>query len=353
MSAIVSRPSLALPEHALDREALKRAAVSFLGEGFPRLKTVLSIIENSGVQERFLVRPLEETLVRKGFKETNDFYIEQSKDLTRRAAMGALENAALEPGDIDLIITTSCTGFMIPSVCAYLIPELGFRRNTTRLPITELGCAAGAMSLSRAREYLSAYPDANVLLVATELCSLCFQPEDLSMQAIVGGLLFGDGAAGAVIRGKEQGAGLRLDVSDTYLFEDSWDYMGFDVRDTGFHLILDKDVPGAVERQISPVMKQFLTDQGLTRDDLGFFCLHPGGRKLMDKIEQAFELDERDLIASRECLAEVGNLSSASILVVLKNLFERHRPNHGDRGFLAAFGPGFSAEMLLGTWLEG
>lgn len=352
MTAIVSHPAIALPEYVLDREALKDTARSFLGEDFPRLKTVLSIIENSGVKERFIVRPLTDILKRSGFKETNDLYIEKSKELTTRAAKGALENAGVEASDIDLIITTSCTGFMIPSVCAHLIPELGFRRDTTRLPITELGCAAGAMSLSRAREYLAAYPGRNVLLVATELCSLCFQPEDLSMQAIVGGLLFGDGAAATVIKGSES-TGLRLDINGTYLFEDSWDYMGFDVRDSGFHLILDKDVPGAVERQISPVMKEFLHRHNVTRADLDFFCFHPGGRKLMDKIEKTFELTNNELIASRECLSEVGNLSSASILVVMKNIFERHRPKNGDRGMLAAFGPGFSAEMLLGTWVEG
>lgn len=351
MTAVVCRPAVALPENRLDREAIKRTATSFLGDGFPRLRTVLSIIENSGVESRYFVRPLEDTLVRRGFKETNDLYIERSKELTARAALGALENAGLKPQDIDLLITTSCTGFMIPSVCAYLIPELGFRRDCTRLPITELGCAAGAMAMSRAREYCLAYPGRNVLIVATELCSLCFQPEDLSMQAIVGGILFGDGAAGAVVRGAPT-TGLRLEATSTYLFEDSWGYMGFDVRDSGFHLILDKDVPGAVERQIAPVMKRFLTDQGLSGDDVGFFCLHPGGRKLMDKVEEAFELAPDALASSRECLAEVGNLSSASIFVVLKNLFERRRPSNGERGYLAAFGPGFAAEMILGTWVD-
>lgn len=349
--AVVCRPAVAFPEHVLDRDALKRAAVAFLGEGFPRLRTVLSIIENSGVERRYLVRPLQETLQRKGLGATNDLYIASVKALAEEAAAGALENAGLEPKDIDLLITTSCTGFMIPSMCAHLIPKMGFRRSCVRLPVTELGCAAGAAAMSRAREFCRAYPGANVLIVAVELCSLCFQPEDLSMQALVGGILFGDGAAACVVRDAEV-AGLRLDATSTYLFEESWGYMGFDVRDTGFHLILDKDVPGAVERQIAPVMKQFLHGQGLSRDEIAFFCIHPGGRKLMDKVEEAFDLDETALVASRECLAEVGNLSSASILVVLKNTFERHQPKPGDRGFLAAFGPGFSAEMATCTWVE-
>jgi predicted naringenin-chalcone synthase len=343
---VVCKPAVALPTNVeLDRDMLKSEVVRFLGEDFPRLKAIQRIVDNSGVERRYLCRSLSDILEQKGMAETNDMYIEACKDLGERAAAEALENSGLKPEDIDLIITTSCTGFMIPSLDAHLIPKLGMRRDCVRLPITELGCAAGAVAISRARDFIAARPGSNVLIVAVELCSLCFQPEDFTMQAIVGSLLFGDGAAAAVVRA-EGGSGFDVEVSGQYLFEDSWRYMGFDVRDTGLHLILDKDVPGAVERQIAPVMHRFLDENDEKPD---FFCLHPGGRKLMDNIEKAFDLSDRDLWASRRCLAEVGNLSSASVLVVLKNLFD-DPPAEGDRGFLAAFGPGFSVEMSLGTW---
>ena len=128
--------------------------------------------------------------------------------------------------------------------------------------------------------------------------------------------------------------------------------MGFDLKDTGFHIILDRGIPGAVDKQIAPVLKSFVSDAGLQPADLGFYCIHPGGRRVIDEIKNTFELEEKDVAASRACLAEVGNLSSASVLVVLKNLFERFRPEHDAKGLLAAFGPGFSAEMSLGTWYE-
>lgn len=351
MAAIVCRPALVLPDHCLTADDAVKTAELFLGADFPRLGRVQQIIANAGVESRYFVQPLEKTLQREGLKATNDLYIREFKRLGTEAARQAIEHAGIEPADIDLVITTSCTGFMIPSVCAHIIPELGMRRSTKRMPITELGCAAGAVSLSRAREYIAAHPGANVLVVAAEFCSLCFQPEDLSMQALIGAILFGDGVAACVVRDAPV-TGFSLEANGSYLFEDSWDYMGFDVRDSGFHLILDKGVPGAVERQIAPVMKGFLDEQGIGRDDLGFWCLHPGGRKLMDKVRDFFALSDDDIVASRECLREVGNLSSASVLVVLKNIFERHRPNAGDRGFLAAFGPGFSVEMSVGRWVE-
>jgi 1,3,6,8-tetrahydroxynaphthalene synthase len=229
------------------------------------------------------------------------------------------------------------------------LPEMGFRPQTKRLPITELGCAAGAVALSRAREFCQAYPGANVLIVATELCSLTFQPGDVSFQALIGAILFGDGAAACVVRGDE-GEGLSLEANESFLFPNSVGFMGFDVRDTGLHLVLDKGIPRAVEDQIAPVFEGFLRCYELAPRDVDFFCLHPGGRRILEEIERVLDLEREDTAASWECLAEFGNLSSASIFVVLKNLFERHRPEDGQRGLLAAFGPGFSAELSLGTW---
>jgi predicted naringenin-chalcone synthase len=145
-------------------------------------------------------------------------------------------------------------------------------------------------------------------------------------------------------------AGLRLDANASFLFPDSLGYMGFDVRDTGLHLVLDKRIPDAVEEQIAPVIEGFLASHGVGTRDLDFFCLHPGGRRILEEMERVFDLEPRAAAASWECLAEVGNLSSASIFVVLKNLFDRHTPPPGAQGFVAAFGPGFSAEMCLGSW---
>lgn len=349
--SIVCKPALAVPANEFTRETLKDTARRVL-EGHPHLPRVLRIIENTGIQKRYLVKPIEETVVPTGFGERNDRFIETSKALGVEAAQGALANAGLGVGDIDFIITTSCTGVMIPSLDAHLIATMGFNQRTKRMPLTELGCAAGTVALSRARELIAGGAAKNVLIVAHELCSLTYQPADLTMQALVGALLFGDGVAATVVRGdgKHTGPGLQLDSNESFLFADSWGYMGFDIRDSGLHLILDKGIPGAVERAIAPVLLGFLDGQKMPKDSLDFFCLHPGGKKVIDEIVRVLSLEDGDVQASRDCLAEVGNLSSASILVVLKNTFERYAPKSGERGLVVGFGPGFSAEMLLTTW---
>jgi predicted naringenin-chalcone synthase len=345
-----------LPDVEVTIDSLKEMAHRVLGESHASLlPRILRIIENTGIQSRRIVRPIEENIVPTGFGHRNNLFIEVSKDLGVKAAQAALDNAGLTAGDIDLIITTSCTGFMIPSLDAHLMATMDFKPKCKRMPITELGCAAGTVGLSRAREFILAHPGQNVLIVAHELASLTYQPADFNMAALVGALLFGDGVTACVVRGdggaSKDGRGLQLDCNESFLFRDSWGYMGFDVRDSGMHLILDKGIPGAVEKQIAPVLLGFLDGQRRSRDDIDFFCLHPGGKKVIEEIARVFELEPDDTRASRDCLAEVGNLSSASILVVLKNIHERYTPAKGDTGMVVGFGPGFCAEMLLGTWV--
>ncbi len=342
-----------LPEHEFTRGKLVEIATHVLGEDHRHLGRVKKIVENSGIERRYLSQSIEETITPNGFGHRNDVFIRLSKELGERAARAALDNAGVAAADIDLIITTSCTGFMIPSLCAHLIPVLGMARTTKRLPVTERGCAAGAFALGLAREHIAA-GGKNALIIAHEFCSLTYQREDVSMQALVGALLFGDGVAATVVRGvdvdDDSVAGFALEKSRTWLFEDSWGYMGFDVKDSGLHLVLDKGIPGAVERAIKPVMLGFLADEGFAAKDVDFHVLHPGGKKVIDEVARTFELADDALASSRECLRDVGNLSSASVLVVLKNTFEKRRPTRNQRGLLTAFGPGFSAEMVLGTW---
>jgi 1,3,6,8-tetrahydroxynaphthalene synthase len=354
MSAIVCKPALVVPDHQLTEEQVISLADVVLG-GDPRLAARMKkVIAGAGVKSRYMVQPLEQTMTPAGFGTRNDLFIHESKRLGERAAQAAMDNAGVTPKDIDLIITTSCTGIMIPSLCAHLIPTMGFARNTRRLPITERGCAAGAFAMALARDHI-AMRGGNVLIVAHELCSLTYQRQDLNMQALIGALLFGDGVAACVVRGdgKYDGAGFELGESSTWLFEDSWKYMGFSVQDDGMHLVLDKEVPGAVERAIAPVMLGFLEQQGMRSSDVDFHVLHPGGRKIIEEVARTFGQETKTFQASYDCLAEVGNLSSASVLVVLKSVFERYRPAHQARGLLAAFGPGFSCELSVGRWLEG
>ncbi len=353
---IACRPSLAVPEHEITQDSFIELANLVLVDQPNLLQRIVRIMKNAGIKKRYVVRKPEELTTPTGFGFRNNLFIEHSKKLGLSAAQTALDNAKLSPKDIDLIITTSCTGVMIPSLDAYLVTAMGFHNKTKRLPITELGCAAGTVALSRAREFILAHPGQNVLIVAHELSSVTYQPADFNMAALIGAMLFGDGVTACVIRGdggaSSDGVGMQLDHNESFLFDDSWGYMGFDVRDSGLHLILDKAIPGAVERQIAPVLMSCLEGQNKTRADIDFFCLHPGGKKVIDEIARVFDLDAAATQSSRDCLADVGNLSSASILVVLQNIFDRYAPKPNASGMVIGFGPGFSAEMLLTTWVH-
>jgi alkylresorcinol/alkylpyrone synthase len=226
---------------------------------------------------------------------------------------------------------------------------MGFRSNVRRLPLTELGCAAGAMALARAAEFVRASPGASVLIVAVELPTLTFQRRDLSQANLISCVLFGDGAAAAVVTGRPA-AGPEIVDADTYTFPASLDAMGFDLRDGGFHIVLSKDVPQMIREKICALVDDFLQRSGLTREDVSAFLLHPGGQKLLSYVEQELQLNRADTQLSWDVLGEYGNLSSATILFILHAFLNTRTMDSGAYGLAAAFGPGFSAELLLLRW---
>jgi predicted naringenin-chalcone synthase len=256
----------------------------------------------------------------------------------------------MKPEDVDLLITVSCTGFMIPSLDAHLIELMKFRRDVRRLPITELGCAAGAMSLARAWEFLRAFPGKNVLIVSVEIPSLTFQRRDLSAANLICSVLFGDGAAAIVVAGRHT-AGPHILDAETYTFPGSLEAMGFDLRDTGFHILLSKDVPQMICERIKALVERFLSRNGLSLEQIAAFVLHPGGQKLLASVQEELGLQCADTQFSWDVLRDYGNLSSASVLFVLNEWLSRKEMKHGEYGLAAAFGPGFSAELLLMQWL--
>jgi alkylresorcinol/alkylpyrone synthase len=276
-------------------------------------------------------------------------YAEAAVELATRCAADCLAQAGKRADQIDYLITTSCTGVMIPSVDAHLVNTMGFRKDVRRLPITELGCAAGAVALSRARDFVKAYPDANVLVVAVELPSLTFQRRDVSMANMVSTAIFGDGAAAVLVTG-EAGDGPMIVDTLSYQIPDSIDAMGFDLKDGGLHIVLAKEVPDLIRDHIHDILGGFMARHGLTRDGIRNFMLHPGGKKILNYLEEELALTKDDTDASWHVLKKHGNMSSASILYVLQQQLARRKAEKGEYGLMAAFGPGFSAEVLLLRW---
>ncbi|MEW5854821.1 MAG: 3-oxoacyl-[acyl-carrier-protein] synthase III C-terminal domain-containing protein [Myxococcota bacterium] len=349
---VICRPATAFPDYkGSHSEDADRILDQILGPDFPHKGQIKKIFLNSKVETRYSVRPILENAKPTDFKYRNDLYIEWSKKLGMKAAKEAIENANMKPTDIDFVITTSCTGFMIPSLDAFLINDMGMKRTTKRLPITELGCAGGAQGLARARDFCAAHPDANVLMVSVELASLACQADDFSMTNLVSASLFGDGAVACVVTNRPR-SGAKILSSQSFIFPDSYHYMGFDVSAKGFSIILDKDIPDAVTTKVGPLVEELLAPHGYKTKDLDFFVFHPGGRKVLENMEKFFGISSQQTACSWDALRECGNLSSASVTVCYKNLYERYRPKAGQKGLLTAFGPGFSCEMSLLEWQE-
>ena len=260
------------------------------------------------------------------------------------AAERALKRAGCAAEDIDLIVTVSTSGISTPSLDARLVNRLAFRHDVQRLPVFGLGCAGGVLGLSRAAALARANPDARVLFLVVELCGLTFRPRDLSKSNIIATALFGDGAA-AVVLGCRGGRNRPVvQCWGEHTWPDSLDVMGWHVEDDGLGVLFSRDIPALIRNCLRPVTDAFLERAGCSRKDLAGFICHPGGAKVIDALEESFDLDEGDLDDAREVLRCYGNMSASTVLFVLERVLNR---GIGGRHLMSALGPGFTAAFLL------
>ena len=304
---------------------------------------------NCGVDYRHIVLPLSEYNGPRGIGLANDRYIEEAADLGEQALRGALEAAGMVSRDLDLLIVTSVTGVAVPSLDARLIPRLGLRPDVKRLPIFGLGCVAGAAGLGRLHDYLLAWPHHHAALLAVELCSLSWPITDVTTADLVVSGLFGDGAAALVAAGGQAAEGLRVVASRSEVYPDSGDTLGWRLGSDGFRIVLTSELADVVERRLSRSVSSFLACHGLTVEEITAWVCHPGGPKVIDAIQNSLNLPDSSLELSRRSLAEVGNLSSASVLHVLEKTIGADQPS-GSAGLMIGLGPGVSAELVLLRW---
>ncbi len=339
--AFVNHICTALPDHYLGQEQVREMGKRVLKGKVPFLDQALGLFANAGVEERYLVKDVHEILDNDSLGWRNQVFKESSIALGEKLMSDLFAQTGLKPEEIDLIISTSCTGFMIPSVDAHLVNHFKMKRSVKRLPITELGCAAGAMAISRASEYLKAHPTHKVVVMAIELPSLTYRTKDFRVANLVSAALFGDGGA-AVLMSGEPGP-CEILANQAHFFYDTPELMGFDLSEEGFKIILDKKISDLVKTDFAEPVAGFLKSHDLELSDIRNYVFHPGGRRILDTLKEVLNLEESDIAASRKVLKEVGNLSSASVIWVLK---ETLASNPEGLGIMAAFGPGFNAELL-------
>ena len=346
----------ALPTHRYDQQTITDAfAEVVLSPGADR-RVLDRLHQATEVAHRHLALPLERYVGLDGFGAANDAFIEVGTDLGERAVRDALASAGLEPTDVDLLMTTSVTGIAAPSLDARLVPRLGLRADVKRLPVFGLGCVAGAAGVARLHDMLAGDPDAVAVLLSVELCSLTIQPDDASMANLVGSGLFGDGAAAVVLVGERRAATMGLDSSPrvvatrSRMYPDTERVMGWDISANGFRIVLSASVADVVEEHLGQDVTAFLGDHDLKIDDIATWVAHPGGPKVLHAMSRTLGLRPGALDRTWQSLAEVGNLSSASVLHVLAATLAAPAPAAGSAAMMLAMGPGFCSELVLLQW---
>jgi alkylresorcinol/alkylpyrone synthase len=306
---------------------------------------------HTGVKWRHLAFPFEHYRQLENWGEANRAWFEVAAELGAGAIDAALARAALTPRDVDALYVVSVTGIASPSLDARLINRMGLRPDLKRTPVFGLGCVAGAVGLSRAADYVLAYPRQVAVLLAVEICSLAIRREDLSTANLIATGIFADGAAAAILGGSQvPSGGPQIIDHRSVFYPGTEDIMGWDISEHGFGIVLSPKLPALIKNHLAIDVDLFLAANGLARSEIGSWVIHPGGPKVLQAVEAALGLDEQELRLSWESLERVGNVSSGSVLCVLEDTMMRCRPAAGTMGLVAAMGPGFCSELILVRW---
>lgn len=346
----------AFPEHYYDQDALIAAFLEHWAGKHFNTRRLEQLHRNVLVGGRHLALPMEEYTRLEGWGQANDAWIRVARDVGGRAVLDALGRAGLGVDDVDTLYFVTVTGVSAPSVDARLINDIGLPANLKRVPIFGLGCVAGAAGVARAADYVRGWTDQVAVLLSVELCSLTLQRDDFSIPNLISSGLFGDGAAAAVVVGADHPAARRDDAGPQILatrsvfYPDTEGVMGWDISETGFKIVLSADVPRVAQEFLPGDVDAFLADNGLRRADIDSWVCHPGGPRVLEAMQRGLELPEGALDITWRSLREVGNLSSSSVLMVLQETMDQHRPPPGSYGVLLAMGPGFCSELVLLRW---
>ncbi|RZK73414.1 MAG: type III polyketide synthase [Pedobacter sp.] len=339
-----------LPEYSRNTEDILPFLDVWLdGQDDRFIRKVKKIFENAGVSKRYSIMSPEEVFTKSSFEERNDIYIREGIKLAAECLSKALEKSAWTPEDLDYIITVSCTGIMIPSLDAYLINKLGLKQSIVRLPVTEMGCAAGVSGIIYAKNFLAANPGKRAAVVAYESPSATFQFDDYSMANVVSAAIFGDGVATVLLSSDPSDNGPEVIAEEMYHFFNAEEMMGFKLSNTGLQMVLDVAVPDTIESHFPAIIHPFLKANDLKIENINHLIFHPGGKKIVQVVESLFGSLGKNIDDTKAVLNLYGNMSSATVLYVLERIMDT-QPTEGEYGLMLSFGPGFSAQRILLRW---
>jgi alkylresorcinol/alkylpyrone synthase len=358
----ISGVATAFPKYCYSQREVAEALKSQWEDKVPNPGILTRMMASVGVDRRHFVLPLDGYLPMDTWGKANNEWIQAAVELGECALLRAVGSAGLGLENIGAIFFVSVTGVASPSIEARLINRMKLPLNVKRIPIFGLGCVAGAAGIARAADYVRGFPDQAAALISVELCSLTWQRDDLSMANLISSALFGDGAAAVIVSGEKlngshdsqglgsDGRGPEVLGSCSSFYPNTEDVMGWDISEKGFRIVLAPSVPDMVFQHLADDVGRFLESHGLTKADIHSWIMHTGGPKVLNATAEALQLPKGALDASWEALRNVGNLSSASVLVVLDSYMRERRPPAGSYSILAAMGPGFCAELVLLRW---
>lgn len=338
-----------LPEYSRETPDILPLLDGWLeGQDARFVSKVKKIFEGAAVDRRYSIMDPVEVFTATSFEEKNDIYCREAIILGEKVLRKALTKAGWKPESLDYIITVSCTGIMIPSLDAYLVNAVGLRKDVVRLPVTEMGCAAGISGIIYAKNFLKANPGKRAAVIAVESPTATFQLDDFSMPNIVSAAIFGDGAACCLLSSGDDD-GPEILGEQMYHFYDAEHMMGFRLTNGGLKMVLDIEVPDTIASHFDSIITPFLAKHDLDIADIDHLIFHPGGKKIITTVEELFAGKGKNIDATKNVLRQYGNMSSATVLYVLEEIMENNA-QPGERGLMLSFGPGFSAQTVLLGW---
>ena len=333
----------------VEQEKVKQSVREVFAPTFSQIEKMMSVFDNTEIKTRNFCKPLDYYNSIHSFQEQNEEYIRIALEYSVKAIEECIAKAQIKKEDITDIIFLSTTGLATPSLDALIINKMKLNPNISRIPIFGLGCAGGVAGFAKASILAKANPDAVVLLVAVELCSLTFLRTDFSKSNFVGSSLFADGVAALIITGDNQKNKTKSDISflatQSKLYYDSLDVMGWEFLDKGFKVLFSQDIPTIIATNIYNDVSSFLEKHQLKISDIKNFIFHPGGKKILTAYDEALKAEGDFLKHTREVMQDNGNMSSPTVLYVLERFLTQGFED--GYGLMVSMGPGFSSEMVL------
>ena len=333
----------AAPANVTQQTEATAVAQKMFGRRIFNAEMLKAIFQNTGIKTRRTVRPAEWYAEAHGWPERNEIYLEAAEALCLEAGRDALAKAGIEASEVGTVVTVSSTGIATTSLEARIHGRLGLSPNVRRIPVFGLGCGGGVAGLSLAGRLAEATPDAPVLLLVVELCTLSCRPDEATKANIIATALFGDGAAAAVVSAAPGAKGRVLEAQGEHLWADTLDIMGWRIDPVGFGVILAASLPDFVEARLPEALAGFLERSAIPRADISRFVCHPGGTRVLTALETAAGLESGSLDHERSVLADYGNMSAPTVLFVLERVLASGEPG---RLFTTALGPGFTLHFL-------